>query len=177
MPDMYASDSKYAAQLADLRSVVRLFDNVGIDYWIGGGWAVDFHLGEITRRHSDIDVVVHHADKERLHEVLISEGYAVADDTEPDAEMIYEHGDLKLDLSFIVQDDGLTVSPGWEMWPWPVDSFSSDTHQLLGVTCRVISVGTLLIGKRDYESVVGEPLRPRDIADIEALEKLTDKGK
>jgi hypothetical protein len=27
-----------------------------IAYWLFGGWAVDFHAGQVTREHGDIDI-------------------------------------------------------------------------------------------------------------------------
>lgn len=133
-------------EIASLRTVLDAVDRTGIDYWLAGGWAVDFHVGKITRQHSDVDVVVHLADGQRLHEALTSEEYVVADDSNPDSEMIYTRGELKLDLSFIVDRGNRIVSPGWEHWPWPRDSFLSEPLQLQGVSCRVISASNLLAG-------------------------------
>jgi Aminoglycoside-2''-adenylyltransferase len=39
-------------QLAALRDVVSVLD---VDYWLFGGWGVDFREGRITREHSDVD--------------------------------------------------------------------------------------------------------------------------
>jgi hypothetical protein len=46
------------AQLAALGSICDLFDREGIEYWLFGGWAVDFHAGRSSRAHDDLDLAV-----------------------------------------------------------------------------------------------------------------------
>jgi lincosamide nucleotidyltransferase A/C/D/E len=43
---------------ADVLEVLDRLDAVGIEWWIDGGWGVDALLGEETRSHDDLDVVV-----------------------------------------------------------------------------------------------------------------------
>lgn len=140
---------------------------------LGARWAVDFYAGRVTRRHADVDLVVHHSDRAELHTLLTDVGFEVIDDSEPDAEMIYQRGELKVDLSFIVVlEDGTIISPGWEHWPWPADSFPSVPRQLSAVSCRVVSATTLLTSKRDYQANVGDEPRPVDLADTKVLERI-----
>ena len=49
-----------AAALARLR----------VPFFIAGGWAIDLHLGRITREHHDVDVSIQRSDQLRLHESL-----------------------------------------------------------------------------------------------------------
>lgn len=169
-PDVAAEPE---ATLDSLAELFALLEQAGFQFWLAGGWAVDFHAGTVTRPHTDVDLVVHHADKNKLHSLLLDVGFNVIDDSDPDAEMIYQRGNFKVDLSFIVElDNGTVVSPGWEHWPWPPSSFSSGTRQLSGLSCHVVSASTLLTSKRDYETQVGDEPRPRDLADIQILESL-----
>jgi lincosamide nucleotidyltransferase A/C/D/E len=58
--------------------VIRLYtglDRAGIDVWIDGGWGVDALLGEQTRSHEDVDIVIQHEDVPRLREILEGKGY------------------------------------------------------------------------------------------------------
>jgi lincosamide nucleotidyltransferase A/C/D/E len=48
---------------------------IGIDVWIDGGWAVDALLGEETRPHKDIDIVIQKKDVLRLCRLLKVKGY------------------------------------------------------------------------------------------------------
>jgi hypothetical protein len=39
-------------------------------FYIAGGWAIDLHLGRVTREHHDVDVLILRRDQSRLHECL-----------------------------------------------------------------------------------------------------------
>ena len=43
--------TKDEEQLAALVSVIEALTDRGIDYWLFGGWAVDFYVGKVTRLH------------------------------------------------------------------------------------------------------------------------------
>ncbi|MDP8905292.1 MAG: aminoglycoside nucleotidyltransferase [Chloroflexota bacterium] len=42
----------------DVWSVLDLLDSAGVRVWVDGGWAVDACLGQQTRRHTDLDIVI-----------------------------------------------------------------------------------------------------------------------
>jgi hypothetical protein len=63
------------AQLAAIRRLDAMLEGERIDYWIFGGWAVDFHAGRVTREHSDIDIAVWIADLAAVHTLLIADGW------------------------------------------------------------------------------------------------------
>ena len=69
--DVLALDRR---QLSALAQTHELFTGSGIDYWLFGGWAVDFHVGSITRHHDDIDVAVWLGDQDRVARILEAEG-------------------------------------------------------------------------------------------------------
>ena len=51
-------------------SVGATMDRLGIWSAVAGGWAIDLWLGEQTRDHHDIEVVVRRCDQHRLHAAL-----------------------------------------------------------------------------------------------------------
>jgi Aminoglycoside-2''-adenylyltransferase len=53
-------------QLAALEELHRLLERHGIQYWLFGGWAVDFHAGTVTRPHDDLDLAVWLEDYDRI---------------------------------------------------------------------------------------------------------------
>ena len=55
-------------QLGALSHLSELLGQHGIEYWLFGGWAVDFHAGKVTRPHDDLDVTVW-SNGERAHEL------------------------------------------------------------------------------------------------------------
>ncbi len=69
-PDQHTlSEAKYVAELAEL------LGKEGVDIWLDGGWAVDALLGEQTRTHADVDIVIQQKDVPKLREVLGARGY------------------------------------------------------------------------------------------------------
>ena len=42
----------------DVATIVERLDGARIDAWLDGGWAVDALLGEQTRVHDDLDLIV-----------------------------------------------------------------------------------------------------------------------
>ncbi len=59
-----------AGQLAALARIHELLVREALDYWLFGGWAVDFHGGSITREHDDIDIAVWEPDRPRIARLL-----------------------------------------------------------------------------------------------------------
>ena len=59
----------------DVIELYQLFIGEGIDLWLDGGWAVDALLGEQTRSHADVDIVIQQKDVPKLHKLLESRGY------------------------------------------------------------------------------------------------------
>jgi hypothetical protein len=64
-----------AHQLSALARVNELLEEAGIDYWLFGGWAVDFYVGSVTREHDDLDLAVWVADLPRIAELLRDDGW------------------------------------------------------------------------------------------------------
>jgi lincosamide nucleotidyltransferase A/C/D/E len=59
----------------DAVEILRLLKSHGIELWLDGGWGVDALLGEQTRSHQDIDIVIRHSDVARLDEALGAVGF------------------------------------------------------------------------------------------------------
>lgn len=70
-------------QAADVLPLLAALDDLGTTYWLDGGWGVDCLLGEQTREHSDLDLVVHRADVDQVRGYLDAEGYEVIRDWLP----------------------------------------------------------------------------------------------
>jgi lincosamide nucleotidyltransferase A/C/D/E len=45
------------------------------DVWLDGGWGVDALVGEQTREHKDLDLIVRDAHESRMREVLATHGF------------------------------------------------------------------------------------------------------
>jgi lincosamide nucleotidyltransferase A/C/D/E len=59
----------------DVLQIIRCLECSAIGTWLDGGWGVDALLGEETRPHDDLDLVVRETDVPRLRSVLGGEGF------------------------------------------------------------------------------------------------------
>jgi lincosamide nucleotidyltransferase A/C/D/E len=80
----------------------RLLDN-NIQIWLVGGWGIDALLGEQTRPHKDLDVIMPVDDVERMCELLSHDGYKLGYLWEENLWTVDAHG-AKTATAFVLQD-------------------------------------------------------------------------
>jgi lincosamide nucleotidyltransferase A/C/D/E len=61
----------------DVIGICRLLEADGIQVWLTGGWGIDALLGEQTRPHKDLDVIMLVDDVARMRELLGRQGYSL----------------------------------------------------------------------------------------------------
>jgi Aminoglycoside-2''-adenylyltransferase len=163
------------AQLAALGSICDLFDRQGIEYWLFGGWAVDFHAGRPSRAHDDLDLAVWAGDHSRIAGLLTSECWAHAPEPGEDGYTGYERGGVRLELAFLERSEDGTVYTPLEhgRGAWPQDAFGDDVAELEGVRTRVISLVAL---RTDKSEARDDPrVAAKDRADLATLEAVRQK--
>jgi hypothetical protein len=156
-------------QLAALASILELLDARGIEYWLFGGWAVDFHAGRVSRPHDDLDLAVWFDDHGRIATLLSRDGWSHAPEAGEDGYTGYERGNVRLELAFIARDaNGVVYTPLREgRGVWPEASFGDDVAELRGVRVRVISLRAL---KADKSEAHDDPVvAAKDRADLATL--------
>jgi hypothetical protein len=160
-------------QLAALAGLHDLLQRNGVDYWLFGGWAVDFHAGRVSRAHGDLDVAVWSDDRGRLDALLKGQLWAHTPEAAEDGYTCYERGAIRLEVAFLARDDGGHVyTPLREgRGDWPDEAFGDDVMELLGVRARVIRLAALVADK----SVVREDpsTAAKDHADVQTLARRT----
>ena len=159
-------------QLAALARIDELFREHGIEYWLFGGWAVDFHAGSVTRAHHDLDLAVWLNDYPRIAALLEAEEWEHAPEAGEDGYTAYERGNVRLELALLARDeDGAVWTPLRDgRAAWPDQAFGGDIAELLGVRARVMSLRALIVDKseaRDDPAVAA-----KDRADVEMLSRL-----
>jgi Aminoglycoside-2''-adenylyltransferase len=116
----------------------------GIEYWLFGGWAVDFHVGKVTRSHDDLDLAIWSHDGERVRVLLT----ALAGATHRKrTTACMELDNVRVEVAFL--DHG----------EWPPNSFEHDVGKVAWVRARVVSLSSLKADKsmlRDDESVAAK---------------------
>lgn len=159
-------------QLVALADLDRLLERHRIEYWVFGGWAVDFHAGSVTRPHDDLDVAVWSNDHERTAALLASDGWTHAPDAGEDGYTVYERETVRLELAFLARDEnGRVYTPLRNgKAAWPSGAFEDEIAELQGVRARVLSLQALKAEKAEAHD---DPrVAAKDRADLAILSGL-----
>ena len=156
-------------QLAALARVHELLERRGIEYWLFGGWAVDFHAGSVTRAHDDVDIAVWAEDHDRIASLLAADGWKRAPEEDEDGYTGYERGAVRLELAFLARDeDGQVYTPLREgRGAWPRDAFEDDVAELRGVRARLVGLVALKADKSEARE--DSTVAAKDRADLASL--------
>jgi len=165
-------DDRAHEQLSALAQIHASFERSGIEYWLFGGWAVDFHAQSVTRSHDDVDIAVWLEDHDRIAALLASEGWIHAPEEDEDGGTGYERRAVRLELTFLVRgDDGSVYTPlrdGRALWS--AEALKDDVAELRGVRARVVGYGALKSGKSRSRDDPAEAAKDR--ADFAILTRL-----
>lgn len=88
----------------DVLEVLARLDAEGIEWWIDGGWGVDALLGEETRPHDDLDLVVRRDDVERLP-ALFAGWTRVDEEWWPNRFVLRDEGGRQVDFHPVTFDE------------------------------------------------------------------------
>jgi lincosamide nucleotidyltransferase A/C/D/E len=94
----------------DVLEVVDRLDAAGIEWWVDGGWGIDALLGEETRPHDDLDLVVQREDIERLR-ALFPEFALVEEEWWPARFVLRDVSGRQIDFHPVELDD---EGDGWQ---------------------------------------------------------------
>jgi hypothetical protein len=144
-------DVRAAHQLAALKRLHEVFGEHEIEYWLFGGWAVDFHVGEPTRGHADLDIAVWQRDGDRIATLLAAESWTHAPDPNEDGYTAYVREGVRLEVAFLARaQSGQVFTPLRDgQGSWPEGAFGEDVLELLGTRARVISLSALKADKSE----------------------------
>ena len=159
-------------QLAALARVDDLLGAAGIDYWLFGGWAVDFYAGAVTRPHDDLDIAVWSDELPQIAALLHADGWHHAPEADEDGGTGYERGRIRLELTYLVRDrDGRVFTPlASGRATWPEKTFADDVGELRGVRARLVGLIPLTLGKSFPRDDANDARKDR--ADFEQLSRL-----
>ena len=158
--------------LSAIASLDTIFEQDGIEYWLFGGWAVDFHAGRMTRDHADIDIAIWRTDAEAVAGLLARDGWAQMPGAEEDGYTTYTRAGVHVDLAFLARDeDGTVYTPTSSgRGDWPSDSFGSDVRRLGRTHARVVTAASLIA---DKSPIRDDPITAsKDAADVAVLQSL-----
>ena len=143
-----------------------LFDELGIKVWIDGGWGVDALLGECTRNHQDLDIIISWEDSAILTKALFARGFVdIYTDDRKDRNFVMGHqfhGKIDFHVVELTADGGAIYGPGEIDWIITQSELNA-VGFIGGREVRCLSV--------DYQvrSHAGYTLQDTDFADLRAL--------
>jgi Aminoglycoside-2''-adenylyltransferase len=162
-----------AEQLGALRRIHERLEAQAVEYWVFGGWAVDFHAGSVTRPHDDVDIAVWLQDHDRIAALLSADGWAHSPQPGEDGYTGYERDGVRLELAFLARsDDGHVYTPLRSgRAAWPNGAFGNDVRELHGVRARVMALAAL---EADKSEAHGDPVvAAKDQADLATLSRVS----
>lgn len=162
-------------QLAAIASLDRALLRAGVDYWLFGGWAVDFWVGDLTRPHDDIDVGAWRTDFDAIRTALVAAGWEHRPSPEDLVGTRYRLASAEAELTFFEPGPAGEVVVPLPTGPVVMspEPFEDVRRSLRGVTCRTIPLEVLRAGKATPREGAAESAKDR--ADHAALSRLVDE--
>ena len=130
-----------------LIDLLRLLQSAEIEVWLDGGWAVDAALGEQTRPHKDVDIILRVSDVPRLREILKRQGFKAKDGGTEFNFVLADHSGLEVDVHAIIFDqdgNGVYRMENGSDWIFPAAGFSGK-GVVQGVRVRCLSPETQVL--------------------------------
>jgi lincosamide nucleotidyltransferase A/C/D/E len=138
-----------------------------ISAWVHGGWGVDALLGEQTRRHDDLDLVVQVSDYLRLVAALGRLGYRLVHGAPPSNFVLLDPAGRQVDVHpvrFSPTGDGIYRMENGEDWAFPAAGFRGRGH-IGGQVVRCLTPEVEVLCHAGYE------FDEDDWHDLEALQQ------
>ena len=143
-----------------------LFDELGIKVWIDGGWGVDALLGECTRSHQDLDIIISWADSAILTEALFARGFIdIHTDDRKDRNFVMghrSHGMIDFHVIELTEGGSGVYGPGEIDWVISESELNA-VGAIGGRKVRCLSV------EYQVRAHAGYTLKGTDFADLRAL--------
>lgn len=149
-------------QAFDVLTLVSAMDELGVVCWLDGGWGVDCLLGEQTREHGDLDLVVGRSDVDRVTRHLKANSFEVLRDWLPTSIAFRDPSGREVDLhpvELTADGGGDQVLQDGSTWHYsaPVEGF------VAGRSVRCASPRDQLLMHLGYDP------RPVDFADVRRI--------
>lgn len=154
----------------DLFFIIELLENIGIQYWLDGGWGVDILAGKQSREHRDIDINFDAQYTDEFIEKLLEVGYSIDTDWRPVRIELYSDKHGYIDIHpFVLNEDGTSkqadLEGGW--WEFEADYFGYSLFEGRIIPCMSLK------GQKIFHS--GYELREKDVHDLAILNGLSEK--
>ena len=112
---------------ADVLEIVACLEMAGVVVWLDGGWGVDALLGEQTRPHDDLDVVMAMGQLDTAQGALRGLGFVLTVDDLPTRCVLRDAGDRRIDVhpvTFDSEGGGLQQQPDGIPFRYPPEGLT-----------------------------------------------------
>ena len=159
-------------QLTAIASLARALDQKAIDYWLFGGWAVDFWVGRVTREHDDVDIAAWRTDYDAIATALQAAGWRHTPVPDEVVGTRYQWGTAQVEFTFMTTDsDGRVLIPLRDHpVVWSAEPLGQQRLELGGANSRIIPLALLKAGKSSPRE--GSAEAAKDRSDAQALNDL-----
>ena len=111
---------------SDVLRILDCLEAAGVRAWLDGGWGVDALVGEQTREHDDLDLVVALVDASAAQTALATAGFVLTEDELPTRFVARDASDLRVDfhtVTFDEQGSGIQQLQDGTPWRYPPEGF------------------------------------------------------
>lgn len=133
--------------VADVLEILDRLEGAGIESWLDGGWGVDALLGEQTRPHNDLDLIVRVADVAKMRRALDGDGFRLVTGV-PDANFVLrDAAGREIDVHpvrFDGEGNGIYRMDNGEDWVFPAAGFTGK-GQLGGREVRCLTADVQMV--------------------------------
>ncbi|WUJ70704.1 hypothetical protein OG809_37095 [Kribbella soli] len=167
-------DGESRDQLAAISALSQALDDAGVDHWLFGGWAVDFWVGERTRRHDDVDVAAWRRDFARVKAALEAAGWRHTPMSDDVIGTRYVFGAVLVEFTFVESGHAGEVVVPLPDQPvvWSTEPFGDVRREFGAVSARVIPLDVLRAGKAVAREDASDAAKDRaDAAVLEGVEE------
>lgn len=169
-------DPQTESQLKVLAEISAFAENLEIEFWLRGGWAIDFLFGKITRQHDDIDLVTWIENRELLEKELVKAGYEQMPVKQPfqKRQSDFRKNHVDVSVGYITASvNGSLILNGLPEWIWQPDALLPKYFRLCGISVKVLNPKQLLEEKEIYEQIDRRP-RPKDQESKKVLRQIIE---
>ena len=113
----------------EVLEILDVLVEAGVEAWVDGGWGVDALLGEQTREHEDVDLVIALEDGRRAGKALSALAFFLGEDERP-TRFVLEHEDgRRIDFHTVVFDEeggGVQRLQDGRSYRYPPEGFAGE---------------------------------------------------
>ena len=138
---------------SEVVAVVELLEEAGVPVWLDGGWAVDAAIGDQSRPHDDLDLVVELRHVDRLVRALGARRYALGRGQTPESIELVDSEGRQVDVHPVVftpAGNGVYRMENGHDWIYPASGFAGE-GRVSGGWVRCLTPEAQMLCHEGYE--------------------------